>query len=134
MKRSDYASAASFVERQYRDVLDELTEQVLETAGADPVLGRDIETLLESYSRRFWNITCCLQQLEHAASKKQPTLDVAQLDCSHDSVKLLLSEWLSLNSDASIVSLSILDNVERLTCIIVFHRNFRDADQEKTGR
>ncbi len=121
MKRSDYRNAANLVEQHFRDVLDELTEGVLEIDGNDdPVLGHDIDKLLDSHSHKLWSITSCLQQLRHAARPEPQPAQVTKIDCSHESVTDLLSDWLHSNKDATILSISILDYVDRLTCIMVF--------------
>jgi len=117
MKRSDYGKAASAVHRHYHEVLDELTEEILR---------KDIDPILESYSHKLWYITACLEQLRHASKTHSPA-QVAKIDCSRGTVKSLLAYWLQENVDATIISLSILDNaildnesIDELTCIIVF--------------
>jgi len=121
MKRSDYRKAAALVGRYYYEVLDDLTEEILETENAKPSVGKDIGTPLESYALRLWHISTILQQLQQVASEPKPKLtQVAKIDCTHENVTFSVSEWLSKNMDADILDVSFVNNVEGLTCIIVF--------------
>jgi len=120
MKRDDYRRAAAVVEQHHREVLDELTRRILETEHADPVVGRDIDELLNSYSQKLWYITTCWEQLRQAGARESQPAQVAKIECSHNAVTDVLSAWLIQNQSAAILSISILDYADRLACIVVY--------------
>ena len=121
MMRSDYEKAASVVHQYHRNVLNDLTDEIL--ASDNPATGKRIDKILESYSHKLWQITACLDQLKYAGDKHEPSkpAQVAEIGCSRDSVTILLADWFGKNPEVRIISVSILDNVDELTCIIVYY-------------
>lgn len=123
MKRTDYNEAASIVREYRRNVVDELTREVLSIDVTDPVRRMGIEKIVQSYAQTLWHISSCLQELNGAGSacETKQKASVAEINCSRDSVAALLENWFKNNAGAAIVSVSVLDNVDDLTCIIVFY-------------
>lgn len=120
MKRSDYNMAANIAKQHYLSVLDELTEKILATEGNDDrVFGRGIDDIIESYSRKLWSISDCLNRLRRSGSRPQPA-QIATRECAHNRVTEVLSDWFRENSGASVVSISFLDQLDKLVCIIVY--------------
>ncbi len=55
MMRSDYEKAASVVHQYHRNVLNDLTDEIL--ASDNPATGKRIDKIVESYSHKLWQPT-----------------------------------------------------------------------------
>jgi hypothetical protein len=67
-KGSKYKKAASYALQHYRQVLDELTEELIEADGNDdPVIGPTVGGILESYAHKLWSIEVCNKELVRVA-------------------------------------------------------------------
>lgn len=126
MKKSQYNAAADLVNRYYCRELREMAEKILETeANRTRVFGHDvgdadeIGDIIESYSQKLWHASASIGYLRQAASQTQPAC-VARVECSHDNVEHVLSNWLAENAGASILNISILERGDELICIITY--------------